>query len=143
MLAQNLKTSTELGILDAEFEALLKVLGMLERGELRHSFPLDAIRKTSIGFSMNFWGYEPPAVACGTVHCIGGWAEAILGKPFKHYDRKSNLGRLFWPRQVAGWDRITPSHAAIALRNYLTHGEPRWAETLAEYRALSVRERED
>ena len=26
---------------------------------------------------------------------------------------------------------ITPAQAAIALRNFLTHGEPRWAEAMA------------
>ena len=35
-------------------------------------------------------------------------------------------GRATDPAYVA-----TPSQAAIALRNFLTHGEPRWAEALA------------
>jgi hypothetical protein len=42
MLAQNFKTAAELDLSDAEIKALVKVLGILERGELsmlnhRHS----------------------------------------------------------------------------------------------------------
>lgn len=35
MLAQNFKTAADLDLADAEFEALVKVLGMLERGEIK------------------------------------------------------------------------------------------------------------
>jgi hypothetical protein len=37
MLAQNFKTPAALGISDAEFEALVKALGMLEREEIKEA----------------------------------------------------------------------------------------------------------
>lgn len=36
MLAQNFKTPADLGITDVEFDALYKVLGILERSEVPH-----------------------------------------------------------------------------------------------------------
>jgi hypothetical protein len=41
----------------------------------------------------------------------------------------SELFRLTEARQSGG--EIAPGQAAVALRNYLTHGEPRWAEAMA------------
>src|SRR5271170_4836651 len=73
MLAQNLKTPADLGIEDKWFEALLKLLGMLERGELQHTStaklkPLSDDRvNPQVGlFNMNRWSV---AFECGTVCC--------------------------------------------------------------------------
>ena len=126
MLAQNFKTPADLKITDAEFDALAKVLGMLERGDIKdYEFGMAAWYKTT---------------ACGTVHCIGGWARTILGAHAFNYTApwtKDPLSRLFYPkahyvagRLVNAYD-ATRDQAAIALRNYLTHGEPRWEEALA------------
>lgn len=124
MLAQNFKTPTDLGITDAEHDALRKVLGMLERGEIK-----------SHQFSMKEWG------DCGTVHCIGGWASTIL-KNNRLSDisapwRRTALSDLFYPRcyrvrgeYVDGYT-ATVDQAAVALRNFLTQGEPRWEEAIA------------
>lgn len=121
MLAQNFKTPADLEITDAEFDALTKVLGMLERGEI-----------TAHQFNMAEWGH------CGSVHCIGGWAQTINQSNFKKPNRPKELERLFYPSIVVvegkpfnGYLATVPQ-AAIALRNYLTHGEPRWAEAFAE-----------
>ncbi len=129
MLAQNFKTAADLGISDKEFEALRKVLGMFERGEI-----------TPEHFDMGNW-------KCGTTYCIGGWAEKIAGESCQSFDKISRtfsvrerhpelvgLDRLFFPKARYGdggaYD-ATPEQGAFALRNYLTHGEPRWAEALA------------
>lgn len=111
MLAQNFKTPTDLDISDAEFDALRKVLGMLERGEI-------AERQ----FDMRHIHHD-----CGSPARICGWALHV-----------SNNYRLFgsvWPQRLADLLRtrtgVNTSQAAIALRNYLTHGEPRWNEALA------------
>lgn len=141
MLAQNFKTPTDLGITDAEFDALHKVLGMLERAEL----PFADLKRDRVGnwlapeggaaFNMAQW-------ECGTAHCIGGWAGRVdpsiksdlITKTSA--DGKDGLSKLFYPspwtecRWSGGLGDITDQHAAIALRNYLTHGEPRWAEAL-------------
>lgn len=127
MLAQNFKTPAELEISDAEFDALAKVLGMLEREE----FSFGKVGKTGemaaptsgMTFHMNcLWLTEE----CGTVACIGGWAAYFMGENPNDYlsgPRPRNLFRLFWPGGVGYF--ATRSQAAIALRNYLTPGVPR------------------
>jgi hypothetical protein len=128
VLAQNFKTAKELDLADVEFEALVKVLGMLERGEIARE-----------EFHMGHFRHE-----CRTPACICGWAHHIsAGKAFPEltcslgpmilYRRFSSalvdLFRLTAARGSGG--EITPPQAAIALRNYLTHGEARWAEAMA------------
>lgn len=133
MLAQNFKTAEELGLGEAELAAHITVLGMLERGELKH-IPEPSYRKRQNGFNMSFDGLETP---CGTVACIGGWVAVILGdKATWGYVAGPAIDtprrRLYWP--LGGDDvmkTITTSQAAMALRNYLTTGEPRWEEVLS------------
>lgn len=144
MLAQNFQTAEALGITDTELDALIKVLGMLERGELDGHF------------DMGNWLNH-----CGTVGCIAGTAHIVtdgvafpwvrdLMAFFRGEDRglswkavtsyprnRPFLWDLFTPEDEAesvgiGLGAIKPAQAAIALRNYLSSGEPRWAEALAE-----------
>ena len=137
MLAQNFKTPADLGLIDAEFEALLKVLGMLEREELIHlpvkvkDWHSDNLPKKHRDnwFHMNCWIWKAD---CGTVRCMGGWAEAIMGQAF--HNKTPEREALFFPgriREKNAYD-ATPGQAAIALRNYLTFGQARWSEALAE-----------
>lgn len=121
MLAQNFKTPTDLGLSDAEFESLLKVLGAMERGEIKpHQF------------NMEYW--ESP---CRTAHCIGGWADHMsAGDVFDNLPTPA-INELFYPEcyqvgtvLVSGF-KATTVQAASALRNYLTTGEPNWAEALS------------
>lgn len=140
MLAQNFKTPADLRLTDLEFEALVKVLGMLERGELKHGdFKR---REPGDWFNMKSYGLTDK---CGTIGCIAGWARVVsngvafpwaesdTANPLYNFTAKKNLRTLFIPSLMAScWDKITPAQAAIALRNYLTHGEARWAEALAE-----------
>jgi len=128
MLAQNFKTAKELGLADVEVDALAQVLGMLERGEIaRDQFHMGHFRHQC----------RTPACICGWAHHIsGGRAFPELSSPygpiilFRRLS-KSVIGlfRLTAARGSGG--DITPAQAAIALRNFLTHGEPRWAETVA------------
>lgn len=142
MLAQNFKAPADLGIEARWFEALVKTLGMLERGELRHTAtaelkPLCSERVSPEAglFNMNRWSVK---FQCGTVCCLGGTAEAIGQFRFSGMPKK--LIHLFHPgkednanlSRLGGYEAITTEQAAIALRNYLTHGEARWAEALAE-----------
>jgi len=128
MLAQNFKTAKELGLADVEVDALAQVLGMLERGEIaRDQFHMGHFRHQC----------RTPACICGWAHHIsGGRAFPELSSPYGPiilFRRLSNsvigLFRLTAARGSGG--DITPAQAAIALRNFLTHGEPRWAETVA------------
>ncbi len=137
MLANNFMTPTALGISDAEFDALLKVLGMLERGEISDG-------------QFNMRRVQHP---CRTPACLCGWANHVSGGrafPLHEQPRRTMFGGAggYGPRwtelprqllQLFGYggrptDPVylaNPSQAAIALRNFLTYGEPRWAEALA------------
>lgn len=135
MLAQNFKTPAELGIEELEFGALTKVLGMLERGELIHEPRMKGNifdPQVQNGFCMACSGIQ---TSCGTVACIGGWVAILMGNKgpsINEYvnlvEGSSSLRDLYWGRSRRN---VTPAQAAIALRNYLTHGEPRWEEALA------------
>lgn len=141
MLAQNFKTAADLGLLVEEFDALAKVLGMLEREELEKR-PSKGFHHTREGegtknfapkfFNMRFFA---GAGSCGTVACICGWAEHVGRLKFFQLMQKRmdlpKLNELFDPTGSYASDQIEPRHAAIALRNYLTHGEPRWDEAMA------------
>jgi hypothetical protein len=127
VLAQNFKTATELGLAEIEVEALVTVLRMLERGDIARE-----------QFHMGRFRHE-----CKTPACICGWAHHISrGRAFSelasacgpiilHRRASSALNDLFRLTQARdSGGEITPAQAAVALRNYLTHGEPRWAEAM-------------
>jgi hypothetical protein len=133
MLAQNFKTPADLKVNDIEFESLVKVLGMLERGEIEYGLPGDSGELRAFNMS---WAN------CGTVGCIAGWANCIsdgrafpdcAGSTLWFHHQPAKLRELFSPRNTGTLlSKITPAAAAIALRSFLTNGEPRWAEALAE-----------
>lgn len=138
MLAQNLKTPAELGLSDPEFDALFKTLRMLERNEILLSPGVGEGHIDDDNFEPKFFNmyHFQSRNVCGTASCICGWAEYIGKLPKdslikKRFDSR-NLNALFDP-PCGGFhsiriEDITPDQAAIALRNYLTHGEPRWEE---------------
>lgn len=140
MLAQNFKTPAELEITDSEFEALHKVLRMLEREEVPHVSGRTPLPSSKIGVPNGFnMGFVYSAHDCGTACCIVGWARFFAGdKTLLLRTKTAELEDLFcMGRPTSGLNRgkfsdnITPSEAAIALRNYLTHGEPRWEEAFS------------
>src|SRR5687767_10632015 len=116
MLAQNFKTAADLGIPEHEFSALATVLGMLERCEI-HDFDMGTFNRD-----------------CGTPGCICGWARHVDESAFPEVGGGITVFKLF--RRPVGLTRLfaigavetekifdaTPAQAAIALRNYLTHG---------------------
>lgn len=124
MLAQNFKTATDLGLNDLSHTALTKVLGLLERQEVKWT---DKYTPIPNGFNM---GAVLQQEECGTVACILGWA-MILGSPgnFKSNDptdkQQDRLDNLFMPRGFMS-GTYTVEHAATALRNYLTTGDAQW-----------------
>lgn len=137
MLAQNLKTADALRISKAEFDAHVTVLRMLERGEFVHT---PSVREPTKQYGFNM-GHTGTRTSCGTVACIGGWVAFLLNRnPSVYVD--SALGermKLYFPNHFHDETgigdgelcNITMEQAAIALRSYLTHGEPRWAEAIA------------
>lgn len=145
MLAQNFMTALALGISDVEHDALIKVLGMLERGELVHAkFPIARMFRGPNEFNMAATLHT--GEGCGTIACLGGWAYLVSDKvafaglidglASDDDDLVAampiNLRRLFGIG--ASWSTLnprTPEAAAIALRSYLSTGEPSWAEAMA------------
>jgi hypothetical protein len=130
VLAQSFKTAAELGLAQVEVQALIAVLRMLERGDITHD-----------EFHMGHFKHE-----CKTPACICGWAHHVSGgrafpelaakvgpmivyRRFNESPAVITLFRLTSTRGSGG--DITPAQAAVALRNYLTEGEPRWEEALA------------
>lgn len=126
MLQNTFKASSELGIESDTRDALIEVLRRLESGELKHFKPnkyMDLIPPDSNDwFNMGVW-------KCGTVHCLGGEAENIMGKDISVQD-KITLKRLFYPWNVKfeyrNWTYITAEHAAGTLRHYLETGKIVW-----------------
>lgn len=137
MLAQNFKSAMDLKITEAEQDALIQVLGMLERGELTQASKADGCGligeyepTSSHSFHM---AITTERHDCGTVACIGGWAATFLGvdgQDYVNHRHSPALMPLYWPRSDM-MDSITPEIAAIALRSFLTTGEPNWLEAFA------------
>lgn len=140
MLAQNFKTAADLGITDPELDALIKVLGMLERGEIPdRAFTMRQFRPT--------WSDRAQDIAkeCGTIGCLCGWANFVSGgEAFL----QAVTGRLSFPTEAIHdlfaiqrdeddrlipriWRDATIESAAIALRSYLNTGKANWAEALS------------
>jgi hypothetical protein len=129
VLAQNFKSAKELGLATIEVEALVTVLRMLERGDIvRGEFHMGRFRHQC----------RTPACICGWAHHVStGRAFPELSSPYGPlilYRRlgksTSELFRLTAARESGG--DITPAQAAVALRNFLTHGEARWAEAMSD-----------
>lgn len=128
MLAPNFRPAVDLGVTDVERDALIALLGKMERGEIKaHQFDMGQY--------------------CGTVHCMCGWAHVIDRRAFPElnvFDHKGqfenptgalshrlptdalrlfNLDWIGFPRFMA--NDATVEQAALALRNFLTvKGDP-------------------
>jgi hypothetical protein len=128
MLANNFMTAVDLGISEIELRSLVKVLGMLERGEI----PREKFHMGTTG-RVDWWGY--PEMECETPACICGWARHVSGVTPRIFegvgDRyPSGIRNLFQMlsdgRDGYPTDSRSPEEAAIALRSYLTTGRPVW-----------------
>lgn len=132
MLAQSFKTALELGISDAQFQALIDTMNLLEttgspfKFDMNNwfSIPDDDMERYG-GLVSRHARYQTGEHPCGTAACIGGTAEAISGVSFKG-KRTPRLYNLFFPYSVMVWRLITEEMGAKALRNYLTTGYANW-----------------
>lgn len=130
MLAQAFKSANELGITDEELTALIRVLGMFERGEVKRARAhTPAIPN---GFNMSSLSHTD---RCNTVACIKGWAQIVGGEHlFSSYPSTKNdalyTGLFLYSKRIRF--RINePAQAATALRSYLTTGDAKWHEAIA------------
>ena len=126
------KSSEELGLTQAERDALIKTLLMMEAGKMESICTREQansqLPEGSHGFNMAVWNTTHP---CGTVACIGGNAELLGGLPLKSLSKKcdilsrggeDDLRRLFFG---FGGD-TSPRGAAKVLRGYLMTGQTKW-----------------
>lgn len=123
MLAQNFKSAEELMISEDERNALIQVLGMLERNELVHCNPWHTSRRN--GFNMGIVWEEDD---CGSIGCIYGWATA-LNKSATFLDPPPAVLKLFMFGDARRFDMPT-EEAAMGLRNFLTAGSANWDEVV-------------
>ena len=122
MLAQAFKQAEELGCSEEMLRAAITVLGMLERGELIY-VDVYADPLPPNGFNM---GVLERRTSCGTVACIGGWIEVVLGERIKLFADK--WYDLFCPREWgASAHEYTVDRCAKALRAKLTTGKADWS----------------
>lgn len=138
MLASSFLSADQLGLSPLQHEALIGVLRMLERGELRH-----VSVEPDYGDYVVPDGFNMGVFSCGSVHCIGGWADRLYGTKFadlslawgEGQDRRflATYELLYGDHESAvDLEDITVAQAAEALRNYLTTGNARWLQVLGE-----------
>jgi len=132
MLARSFLSAEDLGIRQDQRDALIKVLHMLERGELVHTVFSRVhhtifARETHRGFNMTLWVEKH---RCGTIACIGGWAELVANDSNLFDVVVNKLDELFSPPEdeVTNYASVTVEQASRALSSYLTTGDPRWSE---------------
>jgi len=121
--------ASDLQVSDDYRDALIKTLELLERGGVYH-YGFDKYIKNKYPFNMDQWGGH-----CGSVCCIGGTAQWILGHDVgvgrRIEGRPTQLNRLFFPHHIKdSWNNLTPKVAAIALRTYLETGNEDWVGAL-------------
>src|SRR5579872_209917 len=145
MLAQNFKTAKDLGLSDHRFESLVKTLGVLERGEVKHVRIVDDLFEEGKEFAIpeKFDGLFNmdntfTRANCGTAGCIAGTCDWLFKTDFAPegnlaLDLNFELLKLFCPNiDWYYWPKITVDQAARALRNYLSCGEARWKEIIGD-----------
>jgi hypothetical protein len=111
MLAPCFKTAEELGLTPSQRNALIRVLGMLERGELRELHGMShggSVRpEDEDGFSMRSWAT-----------CICGHAQRFAEFPESIKAQGGPTGSLFYRTCMS------MSQATASLRDYLTGYAP-------------------
>lgn len=113
-------SAEKLGITEEQKCALVKVMVALGDGII-----------TEQEFYMPVWrdrGEVARHRGCGTVACIGGWAET-LGKVSMRHAGDQGMNELFHPPGV-DWRAIGPIEAIRAIQNYLFTGVPNWRKAM-------------
>ena len=134
MLAQNFMSADQLHVTREEHAALITVLYMLEREELKPIvFGIKINDRVLQGkcFSMNNTWVKGE---CGSAGCIGGWVADVMGVSDKNryvdsywssYNTRSPLTDLYWNAKAIQ-SKVSPDQGAAALRNFLTTGKAQW-----------------
>lgn len=134
MLASSFRTAEELKCSEADRAAAIKVLHMLESGEIKSiKFNEVIIGKRLL---MSDWSEER---LCGTVACIGGWMEIVKGGDldFSEENEEGDVhgygfgswNDVFYPPDWC-YRLFTVEEAAVALRAKLETGKATWPKQL-------------
>jgi hypothetical protein len=109
MLARTFKTAAELGIPEHEAHALQTVLYMLEDGQI----------KSEQVYMYNWHGLG----ACGTTHCLAGWAHEIDAKAFQEINEDFPVKNLTCrlPTELAATFGINNARMMYATADQATH----------------------
>lgn len=128
MLAQSFMTAADLNIKEPERDALIKVLGMFERGDLAAR---GDTRDNYVGDSFHM-GSVVHSNYCGTCACVLGWCRIVAHDDdlFEFNQAKDRTYKLYSELFLFGDARRftinDPQRAAVVLRRYLTTGEANW-----------------
>lgn len=135
------RTAEQLTITEEQRNALIKTLKYLQAGKMKHTDGnlIDAFnenyqynrKQQPKKFNLAVWmGTDLADHSCGTVCCIGGTAEALVGdKVFYNWMNNPKLSALFDPRNVT-MHKVKPEQAAVALHNFLATGFPHWRDAI-------------
>jgi hypothetical protein len=140
------KTAKQLTITEEQRKALIKTLKYLQADKMKHipntnnftSYNEDDVyglvrKHKPKKFNLSVWiGTDlSSAHSCGTVCCIGGTAESLVGAKIFGDDWSQNrrLSALFSPMHVT-MHKVTPEQAAVALHNFLVTGWPHWKDAI-------------
>lgn len=127
-------TAAELGITEAEREALIWVREELASGRIKHeTLNVAGDRYTpKTAFNMN-------RDECGSAVCICGWMRVRLGRyiPVGFSGENKTFAALFLPRSAYAfgidWDDLTPAQAVRAIDFWATgHQADCWALALSD-----------
>lgn len=140
MLARSFLSHTDLGIAADERDILIRLLGMMERGEVK-SAP-EAFGENLADFFgpigaptiFNMSSVIRTDLSCGTAACLLGWARFVSDQPELLSTSDSPIHPcepLFYPHAMAAITCRDAAKGAQALANFLTTGEPRWNEVMA------------
>lgn len=116
MLMQNFQSAADLGISEAQKEALIKTLVLLETGKLIYVNPTEGLMPRGGDFTghfnMEWWNNKHE---CGTICCIGGTAEIIGDVKFSHCTNAALDDLFYCERSRIPLPTITIGQAARAL----------------------------
>lgn len=132
-------SAERLGVSQKARDALITVLGMMERGEIKHAKMFAQELVCVVGASMpdrlngmqmaRVWSYAE----CGTAGCLLGWARWVADDitliTGSERDDNKELLNLFCMGGYSGTKSVfdlTPADVAPALRGWLTNGTVVW-----------------
>lgn len=144
-------TADQLGIKGWEFNQLSMLVDRLPTIPLLSNNDDSFEEVVGTHFSMEW----PHIVSkCGSVSCIGGFiyaaesgiggiANPTIASQYVYQDRSEPLQNLFQVEaaqedMVCDYGTVTPDQAVIAIKNFLSSGDPKWNEILTKEQFIPI-----